>query len=449
MQNEITTLDKKVAEFISENNLINAGEKILLTVSGGLDSVVMAHIFSKLKNNFAIAHCNFSLRGKESDDDCKFVSELAGKLNAPFHFFKFNTKEFALKNKYSIQEAARILRYKWFEELRLEFNYDKIATAHHHDDSIETFFINLMRGTGYAGLKGIAVMNKHIIRPLLFASRKEIEEYASIHGIIHREDSSNSGDDYLRNRIRHHLIPFFKSESEDFESNMKNMMEDFSMIGEIIELKISEWKNEHLKINENGNKMIPVEEILKEKNPAAFLSLILYSENIKSIDCRKLLNASASGKIFQNGDNILLFDRDFIIIKKGSQDEIEPVIISKLPANIQSGDQKITLYENNFNNKSVVSNKGFIQQIDAEKIKMPLTLRKWERGDYFYPLGMKGKKKISDFYTDEKIDRFKKDKIYLLLSGRDIVCILGHRIDERYKITSSTKKILSIEISDK
>ncbi len=449
MQNDNITLDRKVSEFISENKLFTGDVKILLTVSGGMDSVVMTDIFSKLQIKFAIAHCNFNLRGRESEDDGEFVKLLAEKKKVLFHFNVFNTQEFALENKNSIQEAARILRYRWFEDLRLKYNYHKIATAHHLDDSIETFFINLLRGTGYAGLKGIAAQNKYIIRPLLCTTRKEIEAYTRANGIQHREDSSNAGDDYLRNRIRHHLIPVFKNESDDFETKMKNMMEDFSLIGELIEENVSKWKDANIKLNDQGYKMIPLKAIMDERNPAAFLSLILYSENITGMDCKKILVASETGKIFQNGTDEVLIDRDFLIIKKGKQNDLKPIVISELPARIQNDSQDINFYESEYDQSQTIENSEIVQQLDAEKIKLPLTLRIWEKGDYFYPLGMKGKKKISDFYTDEKIDRFKKDKIYLLLSGRDIVCILGHRIDDRYKITSTTKKILSIEFSEK
>jgi len=448
MQKSESILQKKIEQFIAEQNLITNDEKILLTVSGGIDSIVMTHLFSKTNYKFGIAHCNFSLRGKESDLDESFVEELANILGRPFHVRRFDTQNFADENKYSIQEAARILRYRWFDELSREFNYAKIATAHHLDDSIETFFINIIRGTGHAGLKGISVIKEKIIRPLLFATRAEIEEYALLNKIVYREDSSNAGDVYLRNRIRHHLIPVIKNESEGFEENMKNLMEDFSVIGKIIDDHLSSWKKKHVKTNEYGEMMIPLEAIFRENNPSSFLSFLLHSEKIKGVDCRKILSSETPGKIFHGGKMTILYDREFLILQNSNEPPPETIKIQELPAQINTGNLKITLNENVVSGIDSFTDTKRIQRIDAGKISLPLTLRTWEKGDYFFPLGMNGKKKISDFYTDEKIDRFMKDKIYLLLSGRDIVCILGHRIDDRYKITSTTRKILTIEFSN-
>ncbi len=434
-------------EFIKEKKLINPGEKILLTVSGGMDSSVMAHLFSKTNYDFAIAHCNFSLRGGESDGDAEFVKKLAESFQKTFHIKCFNTQIFAEKNKYSIQEAARILRYLWFEEISTEFNYQKIATAHHLDDSIETFFINLLRGTGTAGLKGISAMKEKIIRPLLFATRKEIEEYACENKIDYREDSSNASDDYLRNRIRHHIIPVIKQNAEGFEDNMEKLMEDFSLITDMVNDRLESWKQKYIEEDEAGNSRIPIDRILKEKNVSSFLSLLLYSFGITGIDCNKLLSTETAGKIFHSKNYSILRDREFLILQKNDKLVLKTYSISDLPAEIHVENMIISIRREDKNMKNSFPGKNKFLQIDGEKITFPLTLRPWKTGDYFFPLGMQGKKKISNFYTDEKIDRFQKDKIYLLLSGNDIVCILGHRIDDRFKITSSTKKILTIGLT--
>lgn len=447
MPKEENILLNRFYEFVKEKKLINSGEKILLTVSGGMDSSVMTHLFSKTDYNFGIAHCNFSLRGNESDTDAEFVSDLADKYNKTFHNIRFDTQNFAEKNKFSIQEAARILRYQWFEKISTEFTYNKISTAHQLDDSIETFFINLLRGTGTAGLRGISFNRGKIIRPLLFASRKDIEDYAYENKIDFREDSSNASDDYLRNRIRHHVIPVIKANAEGFEDTMENLMQDFSLITEIINDKMAAWKQRYVEIDEAGNFKIPLAAILNEKNVTSFLSLLLYSFGITGIDCKKILSVETAGKIFHGKNYSILHDREFLILQKKGKPEMKTYIVSEVPKEIQAENMIITL-----RNESQMGKKPFLkniksQQIDGEKITFPLTLRTWKTGDYFFPLGMKGKKKISDFFTDEKIDRFQKDKIYLLLSGNDIVCILGHRIDDRYKITSTTKKVLTIELS--
>ncbi len=447
MSKENKILFKRFIDYIDENKLILPTEKILLTVSGGMDSSVMTHLFSETDYNFGIAHCNFLLRGKESDSEADFVEKIAEKLNKPFHKKSFDTQNFADKNKYSIQEAARILRYKWFDEISIEYDYNKIATAHHLDDSIETFFINLLRGTGTAGLRGITVMNGKVIRPLLFASRKEIEEFAHENKIDFREDSSNASDDYLRNRIRHHIIPVLKQNAERFEGIMENLMEDFSLIHEIIKNQLDAWKQKNVTLNERGNFRISLDKILQEKHPSSFLSLLLYSFGITGIECKKILFAETAGKIFHSKHYSILRDREFLILQKKDNTEMETFSISELPAKIQAENMVISISKEVKLGIDSFSDNNNLMQVDKEKITLPLTLRPWKQGDYFFPLGMKGKKKISDFYTDEKIDRFHKEKIYLLLSGKDIVCILGHRIDDRFKITSSTKEVLTIRLA--
>ena len=447
MSKENKILFKRFIDYIDENKLILPTEKILLTVSGGMDSSVMTHLFSETDYNFGIAHCNFLLRGKESDSEADFVEKIAEKLNKPFHKKSFDTQNFADKNKYSIQEAARILRYKWFDEISIEYDYNKIATAHHLDDSIETFFINLLRGTGTAGLRGITVMNGKVIRPLLFASRNEIEEFALENKINFREDSSNASDDYLRNRIRHHIIPVLKQNAERFEGIMENLMEDFSLIHEIVNNQLDAWKQKNVTLNERGNFRISLDKILQEKHPSSFLSLLLYSFGITGIECKKILFAETAGKIFHSKHYSILRDREFLILQKKDNTEMETFSISELPAKIQAENMVISISKEVKLGIDSFSDNNNLMQVDKEKITLPLTLRPWKQGDYFFPLGMKGKKKISDFYTDEKIDRFHKEKIYLLLSGKDIVCILGHRIDDRFKITSSTKEVLTIRLA--
>ncbi len=447
MSKENKILFKRFIDYIDENKLILPTEKILLTVSGGTDSSVMTHLFSETDCNFGIAHCNFLLRGKESDSEADFVEKIAKKLNKPFHKKSFDTQNFADKNKYSIQEAARILRYQWFDEISIEFDYNKIATAHHLDDSIETFFINLLRGTGTAGLRGITVMNGKVIRPLLFASRNEIEEFAQENKINFREDSSNASDDYLRNRIRHHIIPVLKQNAEGFEGTMENLMEDFSLINEIVNNQLDGWKQKNVTLNERGNFRISLDKILQEKHPSSFLSLLLYSFGITGIECKKILFAETAGKIFHSKQYSILRDREFLILQKKDNTEMETFSISELPAEIQAENMMILISKEAKFGIDSFSDNNNLMQVDKEKITLPLTLRPWKQGDYFFPLGMKGKKKISDFYTDEKIDRFHKEKIYLLLSGKDIVCILGHRIDDRFKITSTTKEVLTIRLA--
>lgn len=401
-------LFEKFVKFISEKKLVNPGDKILLAVSGGMDSSVMTNLFSKTKYNFGIAHCNFGLRGKESDGDAVFVSKLAVKLNKPFYQKKFDTEKFAKENNYSIQESARILRYDFFREISKKSAYNKIATAHNLDDSIETFFINLLRGTGTAGLRGIPVQNNSVIRPILFASRKEIEEYSLQNKIKYREDSSNQSDNYLRNRIRHHLLPVLKENAEGFESNMENLMQDFVFIDELVKEKMDQWKVKNLQTDSSGNTLIPIEKIQKEKYSHSFLSHLLYSLGITGLDCMKILSAKSAGKKFIHKEFTILRDRENLIIQKNKAEKIQTRKIKELPIEIRTSNALISIRPEKRKKNDPVSSPKNIQQVDADKITLPMIARPWKAGDFFFPLGMKGKKKISDFYTDQKIDRFQK-----------------------------------------
>ena len=369
-------------QFISQKNLIKKNEKILLAVSGGLDSCVMAFLFSQSEFDFGIAHCNFQLRGKESRDDELFVKDLSSRLGKKYHTINFETEKFAEENKYSIQEAARILRYKWFGEVSSKNNYNKIATAHHLDDSIETFFINLIRGTGTGGLRGIPVQNNLIIRPLLFATRNEIEKFSQTNNIGYRTDSSNLKDDYLRNRIRHNLIPGIKNESPEFEENMRVLMNEISFAHHAAMNEIEEWKNINLLTDENYNLRIPIDEILSRENPPEFLSLLLYSAGITGVDCRKIISADQPGKIFHSKDFLILRDRNFIILQKKLDIEKIEVEIHSVPAEIISGKVTIRLKEETAVIEKLPAEETSLR-VDSDVLSYPLILRPWKAGDYF------------------------------------------------------------------
>ena len=437
-------LYERFIKFIDFNSVFGKNEKILLAVSGGMDSMVMATLFSEAGFNFAIAHCNFSMRGDESDGDELAVKNLAASLSVEIHTQKFNTASFAGENKLSIQEAARILRYKMFDELCNLNGYDKIATAHHHDDSIETFFINLMRGSGPAGLRGIPLKNKNIIRPLLFATRKEIYDYAKSEKVLYRTDSSNETDDYLRNRIRHHLMPVLNSLVPDLDKKFTTAFENISFIHEFAMHSIEAWKKTNAKVKDNGEIHLSLETINSENDPVQFLSFLLYSFGITDVDCRQILEHKEPGGIFNSLRFEILRDREFIILRQKRKKIYPAVQVNELPSSVQAGGKDIRFtvkaaqpFEGNDNN---------LQQVDADKITIPLIIRTWKQGDYFYPLGMKGRKKVSDYFIDKKLNLFEKENAFLLLSGMDIVCILGHRIDDRYKVTPETRKILNIEL---
>ncbi len=440
----MTTLVKRFNNFLLTNDLLSEGQSVLVAVSGGLDSVVLTKLFKESKIKFSIAHCNFKLRGKESDEDETLVRELANKLKVPFYSIQFNTKKFAEENKLSIQEAARNLRYEWFEKVRIENKLDRIATAHHLNDSIETFFINSIRGTGLAGMQGIPKKNGHLIRPLLFAKRQELLDFAKKKKIVWREDSSNFKDDYLRNDIRHNLIPILQKKNPGFEDGMQRSLAFFGFANEVQKLFINDWKKKNITTSSEGSIVIKLKKIYESDFGPELLSAVLHSYSITNLDPIKILN-STSGKIFQSKSKRILFDRDSLILKANSEEQIDELMISHTPDRIQVGNLTYDFERLNASKLSSIPRDKNIHIIDAGKLTFPLKIRRWQAGDSFYPLGMSKRKKISDFLVDEKVNRFLKEMTYVLLSEQDIVCILGHRIDNRFKLTDETVSVLYIE----
>jgi tRNA(Ile)-lysidine synthase len=443
MNKTATGLDEKFYEFIGNESLIDANENVLVTVSGGVDSSVMLDLFSKSEYRFGIAHCNFQLRGEESDDDEKFVTELSRKYKRPFHVIRFDTAKYAKENKLSVQMAARKLRYDWFEKLSQDFGYDKIATGHHVDDAIETMIIYQMRNHDDRRMKSIPVRNGKVIRPMLFLMKKEIESYASVNKIIFREDSSNNSDKYLRNSIRHHIIPMLEAKDESFRNTMIEHMTLSEEIQAQLEDQEREWKEKYVYMDSKNYHHIPVEPLMKLDDPAYFLENILKMYDHHRLECKKILSVKSSGKLFHMPGWDILADRNEIILRKKSKKAGKEIEVEKFPAKIKSCGSVVTFAIIEPTDKLNLSDKDF-QFIDASKIKLPLKMRSWKNGDYFFPFGMNGKKKVSDFYTDIKLNLFEKEDTMLLLSGNDIVSILGHRIDDRYKISDTTKRVLKI-----
>lgn len=430
-------------KYIKEQKLIDPSDKILLAVSGGVDSVVLCKLLHQAKIKFAIAHCNFTLRGEESDEDELFVEELAELYNVAFHSISFDTNSFAKKNKLSVQVAARELRYKWFEEIKTQFNFTLIATAHHQDDSIETFFINLLRGSGIRGLHGILPKQGDIIRPLLFANKVEIEAFAKKNKLKFRRDSSNETDKYLRNKIRHKLIPLLSTINPSANKNIADTIENLREV-ETIYLKSIEKKRLKIVEEKNGLVKINIKELEKLKPISAYLFEYLYplGFNSKMIDdILESLN-SESGKQFFSGTHRLIKDRNYLIINTNEKIiDSKNINISLSKKEIKVGSNKIVFKKMLHSKKVDLKVSKDIAQIDFEKLKFPLQLRKWEHGDTFHPIGMKGKKKLSDFFIDQKFSLIEKENTMVLISDNKIVWVVGHRIDDRFKITDKTKQI--------
>jgi tRNA(Ile)-lysidine synthase len=440
-------IEKRFEEFLEKEELLKEDSSVLLAVSGGVDSVVMADLFHRANINFAIAHCNFQLRGKESDGDEQFAERLAKKYSVVCFTTKFDTKKFSRANKFSTQEAARKLRYNWFEEVCMKHDIDLIGTAHHLNDSIETFFINLLRGTGIEGLKGIPFKNGRVIRPLLSFTRKEIEAYAKKRKLKFREDSSNNEDDYLRNKIRHKLIPVLRELNPKFEVRMQQTMENIQLPLEIFSKEVLKSFS-HLFEEENKKLTASISQIKTLPQPAQYLYYLLKPMNFNIEAAEEILQHHQSGKRFYSGSHILTIDRDLIIIEEKSTGTLNEGKIEEGQKTFTNSQLQLDftyLLLTTAAHEKIPSEKN-IHWVDASLLKFPLHIRKWKPGDSFIPLGMKGKKKVSDFFIDRKIPLPEKEKTCVLLSGSQIVCILGQRIDERFKVTDKTRKIFCIEV---
>ena len=418
------------------------GKKLLLATSGGLDSMVMVDLFHKLPFDIAIAHCNFQLRGMESFEDQNFVQNYAETNNIELFITQFDTEAFAEDYKLSTQVAARELRYSWFYELLDTKKYDYILTAHHADDNLETFLINFVRGTGLDGLTGIPEQNDKVIRPILIFSRQELEQYARENNIQWREDSSNASDKYLRNKIRHNLVPILKELNPDFLSSFQKtqtylqesqtMAEDASIM---VYQQVAKENGEDIHFDLNQLKKLP--------NYKSYLYQWLNEYGFSAWDDIYDLVDSQSGKQVFSNKFRLLKNRDFLILSPIKLEvEIEEYFIYKKQKEVNI---PLNLSFCKVADISLVPNTTIF--VDEDKLWFPLDLRRWKKGDSFQPLGMEGKsKKVSKFFKDQKLSLIEKEKIWILCSDNQIVWIVGLRQDERFKVKNTTKNILKIQL---
>ena len=416
-------------------------KRLFLAVSGGMDSMVLLQLFHQLNYEIAVLHCNFSLRNIESDGDEEFVKHYCESKKIPLFIQKFDTKQFAEDAKISIQVAARKLRYDWFYEQLSDKNFDYILTAHHLDDSLETFLINLTRGTGLEGLTGIPAQNDKIIRPLLPFSRVEIENYMQENNLQWREDSSNASDKYFRNKVRHAIVPVLKVLNPNLLSSFQNTVENLQQAQSLVE-DASKLVFQIVVQEEDNQLKINLIELLKLPNYAAYLYQWLKDFGFTAWEDIYDLVTAQSGKQVFSETHILLKDRDFLILyaKEIHSDKEEYFIPKelqevKVPLNIT------------FCNVSDISNTNSnCIFVDEDLLQFPLTIRKWQEGDYFYPLGMQGKKKLSKYFKDEKMSLIDKSNQWLLCFDNQIVWVIGKRQDERFKITEKTNHKLQIKL---
>ncbi|MEL1248175.1 tRNA lysidine(34) synthetase TilS [Flavobacterium helocola] len=417
-------------------------KKLLLAVSGGVDSMVLLNLFYKLRFDICVVHCNFQLRGKESVADEMLVRETCQDSYIPYFIESFDTLEFAKENKLSIQLAARKLRYDWFQEI-ISLGFDYVLTAHHLDDNVETFLINFTRGTGLEGLTGIPAQNGNIIRPLLPFSREEIENYALENKIQWREDSSNASDKYFRNKLRHNIVPTLKELNtgflDSFQKTLHHLQQAESLVNDASKLvfeKVVEEKENQLEIH--------LKPLLEFQNYKAYLYQLLKAFGFSAWnDIYDLVEAQSGKQVFSE-THILLKDREKLILSERNEINKSEVFI------IESIESKVNIplklrFCKAVNIFETVSNCIFV---DESKIKFPLTIRKWQEGDYFYPSGMNGKKKLSKYFKDEKYSLLDKENQWLLCSEDQIIWVIGKRADNRFINKETTQNSIKIVLEE-
>ncbi len=431
-------------DYIAKNQLVGSSSPpVLAAISGGIDSVVMLHLFVEAGFRPGIVHCNYGLRGGESDGDEAFVRELAEGYRLAFYVKRFDTEGYARDNKLSVQMAARRLRYQWFEAVRRDHGYGSVAIGHNKDDTVETFLINLARGTGLKGLTGMKPKAGHVIRPLLFATRQEIATYCHQQGITYREDSTNQTIKYSRNKIRHHIIPAFEQLNPGFLETMAGNMERLQAAYALY----NSQAQAHLQglVRRQGSDLWIDKRIGALKGDEALLYELLKGYGFTGERIREVAAGiqGPPGKQYWSDTHRLIRDRRWLILTPRRP-------YSPLRYYIESADEDLhdpihlsfRLVEDVGHYKMPLSRE--VACVDYDKLHFPLILRKWQQGDYFQPLGMKGLKKISDLFVDRKYSILDKERSWLLTQGEQIIWVVGERLDERFKVEAHTRRILEI-----
>ena len=458
------SLLKEFIKYIQQQNLFKKNDKLLVAVSGGADSAALCELCFQANFHFEIAHCNFQLRGEESERDEQFVRALAEKYNVKLFVKKFDTEKYARENKISIQVAARELRYEWFDELvkvddRQQTTDDQdtsyikhqtsyIVTAHHANDNIETLLMNFFKGTGIKGLQGILPKQGKIIRPLLFAKREEIRSFIEENNLKFVEDSSNNSDKYTRNYFRHQLIPSIQKVFPQVEENLLNNIDRFNEIETLYQQSIDLHKKKLLE--RKGNEIhIPVLKLLKSKPLKTIVYEIIKDFGFTAHQTEEVLNLlkSESGKFISSASHRIIKNRNWLIIAPINTLEATHILINEKDKEIdfELGKLKVGRQPAADDRRPVTFSTSECKiKLDAKNITYPLLLRKWKQGDYFYPLGMQKKKKLSKFFIDKKLSLTEKEKVWVIESNKKIIWIIGKRIDDRFKITDATKNVLEV-----
>ena len=443
------TVQERFSQFLDEQALCQPDGRILLAVSGGKDSVLMTHLFAGAGYAIGIAHCNFQLRGADADADEALVNRLARQLDAPFYTTAFDTETYARSHGISIQMAARDLRYAWLETIRASQGYDCIAVAQHQNDHLETLLLNLVRGTGLGGLRGIHPKRGRIIRPLLFLTAAEVAAEVGRQGLDYRDDASNFSTKYARNKIRLEVIPKLKELNPALEHTMAENMAHFTDAQTVLQRYVSELRDQLFmpkQVGEGKEWHIPIAG-LSTLEPQLFLLYELFkpygfSEAVLA-DLVEALDG-ISGKQFFSPSHVLYLDRQTVVMRRSEPFTDDVATIHEADKSVCWGECR---FEAGWSTDTVVRADPSIAQFDADRLVFPLRIRSWQPGDAFHPLGMGGRKKLSDFFVSLKIPAHDKHRVPVVVNGNgDIIWVAPHRMDNRYKITAETKKVFTLAL---
>ncbi|MDD6211176.1 MAG: tRNA lysidine(34) synthetase TilS [Bacteroidales bacterium] len=436
-------MDRKISGFIKQYNLLSKGCKVIVGFSGGADSVALLSILTDLGFQCIAAHCNFHLRGEESERDELFARNFALRRNIVFEKIDFDTVGYASIHGISIEMAARTLRYEWFEKLRLQHDAEAIAVAHHRDDQVETVLLNIIRGCGLKGLTGMAPENGYVVRPLLCVSRSEIEDFLDSRRLEFVTDSTNNETVYLRNSVRHELLPLLERYNPSVRSALLRMSHYMEGVEKVYDDAIDRGKKEVMP----SSSEIDIDRLFREPSPESLLYSILSRYGFSPAVTDELFNSlsGSSGKVFFSPTHRAVKDRSRILITDKNAKENETFFIENdLCSEQLPFKMSFTIVDFDGDFATLKSLGGAV--FDMDKLVFPLTLRRWKKGDFFVPFGMKGRKKISDYFNDHKYSLLQKEEAWLLCSGCDVLWIVGERTDDRYKVVKNTQKMLHITL---
>lgn len=437
-------MKEQIQQYIIQHQLLSGEKPVVVGISGGADSVALLHILVSLGYKCIAAHCNFNLRGDESFRDEQFTIDFTKRLQVPLCKISFETNKYAQENRLSVEMAARELRYRWFEELLNTYDADAVAVAHHRDDSVETLLINLTRGSGITGLTGIKPKSGNVVRPLLCVSREDIYAYIENNGLEYVTDSSNSSDIYTRNFIRLKVIPLLEEINPSVKASLARTANHLYDASLIYNHSIEEARKVIIQ-----NNRLSISALLSFPAPATILYEMLKPYGFSRTVCESIFTVleKDSGKIFYSSTHRLLKDRSDLLIDVLSGEESKAYLINleddnvDLPVELKP---EIVVIKEDY---QIEKDRKFAY-FDFDKLSFPLVLRHWQEGDWFVPFGMKGKKKISDYFSDKKFSLFDKEKTWLLCSGQDVIWIVGERTDNRYRIEKTTKRVLKLKFID-